>query len=429
MTPALRQYADPVEFLQYEDPPELAVYEDPPELAQYAARGDLPMEYWPGEWKTKYDVMRACGDPRDWFRFWWRYNAYCEAWGNFLDARRRRRNMFSGFDWNQVLIIGPYGARKSTLMVYKAKLANDVGHACFSNASVLFGWGLGHVELYTAMGFCPKCSVFPIDESAASLSSRLGHGVAISTFNEMGLNTRKQNAQSMLCGAQDWNVAASVRAGCREVWRPLDSKSLQIERRKPLNERMLSAAGDPASDPDNFILAWDVWSDFPYNKQDLIDGEPDDKSFGPPDYTIVAEGEEVRNAFLLNDSFQLAHAGAATMTNRDDVKDFLTKYHEMLAKLGAGPEGVVPGAAAAALEERPKFSDQVFAQVLALRDEEWGRKFIKPKDIAERIGATPQKVNSVLGRTMQDVEYTSNGYRTAEVFGWIAKMEAAANDE
>ena len=420
MTPALKQYRDPSQLL---------LYEDPPELAQYAARGDLPMEVWPGEWKTKYDVMRACGDPRDWFRFFWRYNAYCEAWANFLDARRRRRNLLSGFDWNQALIIGPFGAKKSTLMVYKAKLRNDVGHACFSNASLLFGWGLGHVEMYTAMGFMPKASVLPIDESAASLSSRLGHGVAISTFNEMSLNTRKQLAEVFLCGARDWDVAASVRRGCKEVWRPVDKDSLQFERREYPDDRMMQAAQDPASDPGNFILAWDVWDNFPYEKQDLIDGEADAKGFGPPDYTIIAEGEDVRNAYLLNDSFQLAHAGAATVANREDVKDFITKYHEMLAKLGAGPDGVVPGAVRAALDDGPKLSDQVFAQVLALRDEEWGRKFIKPKDIAERIGSTPQKVNSVLSSVMGGVEYTSNGYRTAEVFGWVAKMEAAADDD
>ena len=415
MTPALRQERD-------------LIYEDPPELLQYAARGDLPMEVWPGDWKTKYDVMRACGDPRDWFRFWWRYNAYCEAWANFVDARRRRRNLFSGFDWNQVLIIGPFGAKKSTLMVYKSKLANDVGHACFSNASLLFGWGMGHVELYTAMGFCPKCSVLPIDESAASLSSRLGHGVAISTFNEMSLNTRKQNAQVNLCGARDWDVAASVRRGCKEVWRPVDKASLQFERREYPGDRMVQASQDPASDPENFVLAWDVWGDFPYEKQDLIDGPADDKGFGPPDYTVIAEGEDVRNAYLLNDSFQLAHAGAATVASRDDVKDFLAKYHEMLAKLGIGPDGAVPGAVRAALDEGPKFSDQVLAEVVNLRDEEWGRKFIKPKDIATRLGSTPQKVNEVLTKVLGRVEYTSNGYRTAEVFRWVSQMESATED-
>ena len=420
MTPAALTYRDPVESL---------AYEDPPELVQYAARGDLPMSVWPGEWKTKYDVMRACGDPRDWFRFWWRYNAYCEAWANFLDARRRRRNLFSGFDWNQVLIIGPFGAKKSTLMVYKAKLANDVGHAAFSNASLLFGWGLGHVEMYTAMGFMPKCSVLPIDESAASLSSRLGHGVAISTFIEMSLNTRKKNAQVALCGARDWDVAASVRRGCKEVWRPVDKDSLQFERREYPDDRLVQASGDPASDPSNFIIAWDVWDDFPYEKQDLIDGEADDKGFGPPDYTVIAEGEEVRNAFLLNDSFQLAHAGAATTASRDDVKDFLAKYHEMLAQLGAGPDGVVPGAVSAALHQGPKLSDKVFAEIINLRDEEWNGKHIRPKDIAVRLGTSPQNVKEVLSNVMRDVEYTTNGYRTAEVFRWVANVEAVLDDE
>ena len=127
---------------------------------------------------------------------------------------------------------------------------------------------------------------------------------------------------------------------------------------------------------------------------------PDEKSFGPPAYTIVAEGEEVRDAFLLNDSFQLAHAGAATMAGRDDVKDFLGKYHEMLAKLGAGPGLANMGAVKAALEQRAVVSPtRSLPRSSPFRDEEWGRKFIKPKDIAERVGSTPQKVNSILSTT------------------------------
>lgn len=410
--------------------PQHHLYEDPPELAHYAARGDLPMKFWPGEWKTKYDVMRACGDPRDWFRYWWRYEAFCEAWGNYLDARRRRRKLHVGWDWNQVLIIGPYGAKKSTLMVYRAKKGNDTGHACFSNASLLMGWGLGHVEMYTAMGFMPKFSVLPIDESAASLASRLGHGTAISTFNEMGLNLRKQGTEVMLCGAQDWNVAASVRAGCREVWRPLDKSSLEIERRDQLIEPQLQAALDPWADPENFIIAWDVWDDHPYQKQDLIDGKPDEKSFGPPAYTMIAEGEAVRKAFLLNDSFQLAHAGAATVANREEVKDNLRKYHEMLNSLGMGPPDQVAAAAAAAtaLENRqPPLPDLVITEMEAIRSEDWPHKYIKYKDIGARLGVSPQQVSAVLDHTVRNVEYTKNGYRTKELFGWMARMEEMAS--
>ena len=65
----------------------------------------------------------------------------------------------------------------------------------FSNASCLFGWHLEHEQMYTAMGFMPKNSLLLIDEGSAHLSSRLGSGVAITSFSEMKLNSRKANAQ------------------------------------------------------------------------------------------------------------------------------------------------------------------------------------------------------------------------------------------
>ena len=135
---------------------------DPPELAQYAAHSDPPMARWPGRWVSKEEVMAACGDERDWFRFHHRYRAYRQAWGEFCDARRRRR-FSSGFDWNQALIIGEYGAKKTTLGIKVAYEFFRRGHPVFSNASVLFGWHLEHEEMYTAMGFMPKHSVLLID--------------------------------------------------------------------------------------------------------------------------------------------------------------------------------------------------------------------------------------------------------------------------
>ena len=397
------------------------LYEDPPELKEYAARGDLPMEFWPGDWKGKVDVMRACGDPRDWFRYWWRQEAQNEAWANFCDARLRRKNFFKGFDFNQVMIIGPYGRKKSTLMVLIAKQYFDLGHPVFSNASILFGWGLSHTALYTAMGFMPKCSVLAIDESGASLASRLGHGVAISTYNEMGLNTRKQNCLTMMAGAQDWNVAKSVRASCSEVWRPLDSSSLRIERRRPLGPALEKAVVRPADDPDNFLLGWDVWDDYPYQQNDLIDGEPDEKGFGPPSYTLVAEGEEVRNAFLLNDSFELAHAGAATMTDRDDIKDWLEQYHSRLAEAGLGP----PVAGGSLEAKKADLNELVAAELVAMRDEGWSDAYIKASDIAQRLNTTSQKVSPAL-RDVLPMSSVTRGYRSREIFDWIDEMEETA---
>ena len=160
---------------------------DPPELAQEASRGDPPLEAWPGKPIGRSQLMAAAGDSRDWFRYGHRLQAAEMAWAEFIDARRRRRDFRAGFDWNQILILGDFGSGKTSLGIHLARHWFGLGHAVFSNASCLFGWHLEHEEMYTAMGFMPKNSVLLIDESSAHLASRVGHGVAISSFSEMNL--------------------------------------------------------------------------------------------------------------------------------------------------------------------------------------------------------------------------------------------------
>ena len=146
----------------------------------------------------------------------------------------------------------------------------------FSNASVLFGWHLEHEEMYTAMGFMPKFSVLLIDEGSAALASRVAHGVSISTFSEMNLNTRKNGCYVMY-------MTASIRQHCKEVWKPLPGTLVTVED---------SGAGrlHPATDPDNFTLAWDVWGDGPYQKNDLIEEKKEEDGFGPPTKRCATKG-------------------------------------------------------------------------------------------------------------------------------------------
>ena len=93
---------------------------DPPELKEYADRGDKGFLEWPGNIRTEEDVMASCGDPRDWFRYGWRLEAYQRHWMEWGDARARRRDMSAGYEWDQLLIIGPYGADKTTLGIHEA---------------------------------------------------------------------------------------------------------------------------------------------------------------------------------------------------------------------------------------------------------------------------------------------------------------------
>ena len=151
------------------------------------------MEKWPGRLVTRLDLMKASGDSRDWFRYGHWLQLHTQITHEFIDARRRRRDFTKSFDWNQILVLGDYGAGKTTAAIHLARKFFRHGHPVFSNASCLFGWHLEREEMYTALLFAPKNSIILIDESSAHLSSRVGHGVAISSFAESNLNTRKKN--------------------------------------------------------------------------------------------------------------------------------------------------------------------------------------------------------------------------------------------
>ena len=280
---------------------------DPPGLT--TGHGDPPMNAWPGRRVTEDDVAAACGDGRDWFRFGHRLQAHRDAWHRFRQARKRRRNYFSGFKFSQVLIIGDLGAKKSTLADWEAYKWFQRGHPVFSNGPTLFGWRLEGEDIFTALARVPKNSVVIIDEGHAALQGRLVNSTAVSTFVTLTANARKRNCKTLIMSALDRDVARKIREMCSEVWRPFTP------------EVDTTWAGAQANNPANFILAWDEWHEFPYRLNDLIEGpKPNQGYFGKPDRTLMASGESVRNAFLTTDSFQDVDAGAAVLANRNVVK-------------------------------------------------------------------------------------------------------------
>ena len=157
------------------------LFYDPPELHEYADRGERPYEEWPGTIRTEEDIMAAHGDPRDWFRYGDQLDAYYRYWFEWGDARVRRRDMSAGYDWDQFLIIGPYGAGKTTLGIHEALKWFRRGHPIFSNAACLVGWRVEYDKIYTALGLAPKNSIFLIDEASAALSSRMANSVAVAS--------------------------------------------------------------------------------------------------------------------------------------------------------------------------------------------------------------------------------------------------------
>ena len=382
---------------------------DPPEVKQFAKRGDPPISQWPGQPVARQKLMEAAGDPRDWFRYRHRHKAYQQAWAEFVDARRRRRNFTAGFSWNQILILGDYGAGKTTGAIHFALRWFRRGHAVFSNASCLFGWHLEAEEMYTAMGFMPANSLLLIDESSAALASRVGHGVAVSSFNEMNLNTRKRNSIVIYMSAHDWEIAPSIRRNCKEVWMPVPKEDLDIDDgRDEMGSRLV-----PANNPDNFRLAYHVWDDYPYRKANLIEGKDADNGdgFGPPSYTMYDEGDNVRNAYLLNDTFELAAAGAATIADRDVVKDNLTAFAK-----GSGPVGRL-----AASNGQADVRQLKLLEFLA-EYEDNPPEFFKAADIGRALGVDPAVAGKLLQSLISVSQVQRKGYPTHVIYAELDKL-------
>lgn len=383
---------------------------DPPGLKRLSERGDPPSHEWPGTVRTRLDVAKSTGDARDWFRYRHREEAFLRVWNEWADARSRRRDMSAGFDWDQVLIIGAYGSGKTTLGIMMALHYFKLGHCVFSNAACLFGWHLELEEMYTALGMMPKNSVLLIDEGSAMLSSRMAAGVAVSTFAEMNLNTRKQNAKIIYMTAKDWDLAPSVRRETRAVWMPIPKDKITYVGAKAENVH-------PANDPYRFMPAWYEWDDYPYTKGNIIEGKDKDKGgtgFGTPGEIYRARNVNlVRDSFLLTDTFELAQAGAATIANREMVKEGIKTYHK------------VPGSGRSGMPISPRHAQtaQLMEYIRWIGDRPDAPEYITPRDVSSNLGISPQAAGSLISVFGVPFE-RGKGYRTEAILDIWAQEEA-----
>jgi len=389
---------------------------DPPDLWRHAARGDPPIDKWPGHIVTRERLMQACGDPRDWFRYGHRYEAYRQVWAEFADARRRRRKFASG-DGNQIIVIGGYGAGKTTLAVLRGMGRMRLGHPLFSNAGVLVGWELEREELYTAMPLMPAGSTFVVDESSSYLSGRMAMTVAVNSFEQSNLNTRKKDCEVIYPTAHDWGVAPGIRTECEEVWMPVPKKDLVVHmdggwQTHLEGEDTLVRKGrlDPANDPDNFRIAWYRWTGKPYKKANIIEEANEGKKnlFGEPE-VMYDDGENVRRAYLLTDTFQQAEPGAARQSEKDAIKDRLDAIHEGAA---GSPNGAVKPLSQS--EERK-------AKLLAfLSDREHDHpEYFKAADIGRAIGVGSSVAGKVIQATIPVSPVRNKGYPAAVIYDFL----------
>ena len=291
------------------------LYRDPPNIVW--GRGIPPESEWPGRRTNEEDVAAACGDGRDWFRYWHRLEKHRELWASY-DRRRQGKkddHYYRGFKWNQRLIIGMYGVGKTTIAVANGLSRLQRGFPFFHNGSGLVGWVLFGDEIFTAMAIIPPCSVLLFDEAHTTLPGRLGGSTAVSVCQSLGANIRKINCQWDIVSAQHNTVHQMIRADCVEVLRPFKPDIDTGGTRRPTGLQTWN-------DNRNFILAWDVWEGTPFADPEVRRWGMDTK---PADYWALLSGEAARNAFLMTDSFQRIDAGNAVLADKENIKDSLRR--------------------------------------------------------------------------------------------------------
>ena len=239
--------------------------------------------------------------------------------------------------------------------------------------------------------------------------------MSVSTFSEMNLNTRKQNCIVIYMTAHDWEMAASIRQHCKEVWKPLPSDLVSVGR----NGHGVSGLR-PADDADNFTIAWDVWGDSPYSKRDLMEGKKEEAGFGPPEATYYDEGEMVRNAYLLNDTFELAKVGSATTSDRDVVKSALGRFldEQTLSHQEAGDPSARLGQDHKVLRTVEFFMDQM---------EDGGKDFYRAGDVAKALDISTQEAGQLIQRAFPIEPHRRKAYPTGEIFAHIERMTQASD--
>ena len=362
-----------------------------------------PESEWPGRRKDEQDVIAACGDGRDWFRYWHRQKVQWAFWESYERNRQGKtdEDYYKGFEWNQRLIIGIYGAGKTVMAVSGGLFRLADGFPYFDNGPGLVGWHLEGDEIFTAMARIPPCSVLLFDEAHTSLPGRLGGSTAVSVCQALGANIRKINCQWDIVSAQHNTVHRAIRQDCVEVVRPFKCR---VERTgRPRTSR-------PWDDPANFVMAWDVWEGSPFSDPEVMQHGVDVRD---PDYWMELQGESARNGYVMTDTFRLVDAGAAILANKEGIKDDLRRLRgEDVEDLNT-PQG------------------RVIAVVNQLAAQPDHTGFVSPADIAEHVGAPVTRVGQIISELFGVSIFGNHGYPVAELAeGNIRRIERgkAPND-
>ena len=201
------------------------MYTDPPSINW--GRGVAPEKEWPGRRKDHNDVIAACGDGRDYFRYWHRQDYQSFIWCLYdeLAAKRKDADYTKNFSWAQRLICGVYGTGKSIIGVYHGVERMRRGFPYFDNGPGLVGWHLEGNAIFTAMATIPKGSVLLFDEAHTAIPGKLGGAIAVQVCDSLGANIRKNNIQWDIVSAHHEAVPSEHKGAVHRGAQAFQSKS------------------------------------------------------------------------------------------------------------------------------------------------------------------------------------------------------------
>ena len=361
-------------------------------------RADPPESQWAGRWINEEDVALSSGDDRDWFTLEQRMATFHEGVQRYQTARRRRRKLSSGFNFAQVMFVGDMGAKKSVAMGHEAYKWFQRGHPFFHNGGYNFGRLVEGAEIYELVDRVPRNAVIAIDEAHTGLESGMAMATGVRAFAILGAGVRKKNCKLLMASAMAKMVVRTVREMTSEVRRPLQV-GISVQ------DHGYSLDYPEHSNPLNFVLVWQVWLDFPFRGVDLTEGKRRGRNngLGPADDTRMAQGEGVRNSFLLTDSFRpvdTAHAqryaGKAAMDEARSAQTGFTDDHRHVvtylwerATSGECPAFIKPEMMGMALGMKPsavgRLMNGIFGDVAGVRKKDGYDMAIVGNKIAERF--------------------------------------------
>ena len=288
---------------------------------------DLPEEEWPGVPVTEEHVELAAGHALDLLSKDERIDTFRK-----IDAlfHERYPDRVIRPHWVFQLLLGVMGSGKTTLAVVMAALAHAQGWPVFHTGSLLFGRTLRADEVYIAVNKIPDNSLYFIDEAHVFMGLAADSSRHAMLLLQSLAGLRKKNCRFILATAADDLMSRKLKREAHEVLAPFKPvlfnsrgiKTNRAVRRRRLGLEPLHAAPDQSK---LFRMGYDTIENYPFAQDGILEQMGLAPSHEDPDtHTIrrrMIPPPIVKEALLLNDSFQQVPVGVQMTVHRQSIVD------------------------------------------------------------------------------------------------------------